>query len=72
MIMKMRLEDAMVYALATAGRGMTTDQLAQKIIEDRLHVRVDGNPVTSAQVYAAVCRNRTIFIKEGGIIHLSM
>lgn len=70
--MKMRLEDAMVYALATAGRGMTTDQLAQKIIEDRLHVRVDGNPVTSAQVYAAVCRNRTIFIKEGGIIHLSM
>lgn len=70
--MKMRLEDAMVYTLATAGRGMTTDQLAQKINEDRLHVRVDGNPVTSAQVYAAVCRNHTIFIKEGGIIHLSM
>lgn len=70
--MKMRLEDAMGYALATAGRGMTTDQLAQKINEERLHVRVDGNPVTSAQVYAAVCRNRTIFIKEGGIIHLSM
>lgn len=72
MIMKMRLEDAMVYALATAGRGMTTDQIAQKINDERLHVRVDGNPVTSAQVYAAVCRNRTIFIKEGGIIHLSM
>lgn len=72
MIMKMRLEDAMVYALATAGRGMTTDQIAQKINDERLHVRVDGNPVTSAQVYAAVCRNQKIFIKEGGIIHLSM
>lgn len=72
MIMKMRLEDAMVYALATAGRGMTTDQIAQKINDERLHIRVDGNPVTSAQVYATVCRNRTIFIKEGGIIHLSM
>ncbi len=72
MIMKMRLEDAMVYALATAGRGMTTDQIAQTINEERLHVRVDGNPVTSAQVYAAVCRNRTIFIKGGGIIHLAM
>ena len=71
MIMKMRLEDAMVYALATAGRGMTTDQIAQTINEERLHVRVDGNPVTSAQVYA-VCRNRTIFIKGGGIIHLAM
>ncbi len=72
MIMKMRLEDAMVYALATSGRGMTTDQLAQKINTERLHVRVDGNPVTSAQVYAAVCRNSTIFIKEGGLIHLCM
>ncbi len=72
MIMKMRLEDAMVYALATAGRGMTTDKLAQKINAERLHVRVDGNPVTSAQVYAAACRNRLIFIKESGIIHLAM
>lgn len=70
--MKMRLEDAMIYAIATAGHGMTTDQLAQKINEECLHVRVDGNPVTSAQVYAVVCRNRMIFIKEGGIIHLAM
>lgn len=72
MKMKMRLEDAMVYVLATAGRGFTTDQLAQKINEERLHVRADGNPVTSAQIYAVVCRNRTIFCKEGGIIHLCM
>lgn len=49
MRMKMRLEDAMIYALATAGRGMTTDQLAQKINEERLHVRGDGNPVTCAR-----------------------
>ncbi len=68
----MRLEDAMVYALVTAARGMTTDQIARKINEERLHVRIDGNPVTSAQVYAAVCRNRAIFVKEGGLIHLAM
>ncbi len=72
MRMKMRLEDAMVYALVTAGHRMTTGQLAQMINDERLHVRVDGNPVTSAQVYAAVCRNPAIFVKEGGIIHLVM
>ncbi len=72
MIMKMRLEDAMVYALATSGRGMTTDQLAQKINTERLHVRVDGNPVTSVHVYASVWRSLSIFFKEGGIIFIVM
>lgn len=62
----------MVYALATAGRGMTTARLAETINRERLHVRVDGNPVTDAQVYAAVCRNPAVFIKEGGRILLAM
>lgn len=70
--MKMKLEDAMVYALASAGHGMTTERLANKINEERLHVRVDGQPITSNQVYAAVCRNPTVFIKEGGRILLAM
>ena len=51
--MKMRLEDAMVYVLANACRGMTTQAIA-------------------AQVYAAVCRNRSTFVKEGGRILLIM
>ncbi len=72
MMMKMKLEDAMVYALATSGRGMTTEQLAREINREHLHVRIAGNPVTSSQVYAAVCRNRAIFVKEGGLIHLCM
>lgn len=46
MRLKMRLEDAMVYVLATAGYGMTTQRIAEVINRDRLHVRVDGNPVT--------------------------
>ncbi|HBC21246.1 MAG TPA: hypothetical protein DC009_03980 [Porphyromonadaceae bacterium] len=70
--MKMRLEDAMVYALAAAGRGMTSEQLAETINRDRLHVRADGKPVTGRQVYAAVCRNSTVFVKEGGRILLAM
>ena len=40
----MRLEDAMVYVLATAGYGMTTQRIAEVINNERLHIRVDGNP----------------------------
>lgn len=72
MRLKMRLEDAMVYVLAIAGRGMTTAQIAEAINRDRLHIRTDGNLVTDKQVYAVVCRNPNVFIKEGGRILLSM
>lgn len=71
-MMKMRLEDAMVYALATAGHGMTTERLAKKINDERLHIRQDGKPVSDKQVYAVVCRHPDVFIKEGGRILLSM
>ncbi len=71
-MMKMRLEEAMVLVLARYGRGMTTAQLANIINEQRLHIRADDMPVTEAQIYAAVCRNRAVFIKEAGRILLSM
>ncbi len=69
---KMRLEDARVYVLATAGRGMTTQRIADEITRQKLHTRTDAQPITSAQVYAAICRNHTIFVKEGGRILLAM
>lgn len=72
MRLKMRLEDAMVYVLATAGYGMTTQRIADVINREKLHIRADGQPVSSAQVYAAVCRNPNTFVKEGGRILLSM
>ncbi len=72
MKLKMRLEDAMVYVLANAGRGMTTQRIADVINRQQLHLRADGQPVTSAQVYAAICRNHSIFVKEGGRILLAM
>ena len=68
--MKMRLEEAMVFALVRAGRGMTISCLTEIINRDRLHIRTDGLPVTQAQIYAAISRNRGIFINENAIIHL--
>ncbi len=67
---QMRLEEAMVYVLAGAGRGMSTDAIAATINNYGFHRRRDGLPVSSAQVYAAVMRNPDMFVKEGGLIHL--
>ena len=35
---------------------MRTDQIAEMINRQRLHIRKDGQPVTSNQVYAVICR----------------
>ena len=35
-------------------------------------IYLNGNPVTSSQVYAAVCRYPDVFVKEGGRILLMM
>ena len=71
-MLKMRLEDALVYILATAGRGMTTAQLADAVNRQSLHVRADGKAVTEKQIYAVICRNPQVFVKEGGRILLVM
>ena len=52
----MKMEEAMVYLLVRRNGGMTTSQLADAINRERLHVRKDGKPVTSSQVYAVACR----------------
>lgn len=49
---------------------MTTDQLAAAINARRLHVRSDGMPVTSKQVYAVIMQHLDIFVKEDGRIRL--
>lgn len=51
----MKIEEAIVYCLASSGRGMRTEQIADMINRQRLFVRKDRNPVTSAQIYRIVC-----------------
>lgn len=53
-----------------ANGGMTTDQIADAINRHRLHLRKDGQPVTSKQVYATICRFPEMFTKEAGRIML--
>ena len=51
-------------------RGMRTEQIAEMINRQRLHIRKDGQPVTSNQLYAVVCRNLKMFTKAEGRIML--
>lgn len=66
----MKIEEAIVYCLATSNRGMRTEQIADMINRQRLHLRKDGQPVTSKQVYAVVCKFSSVFCKAEGRIML--
>ena len=66
----MKIEEAIVYCLTSSGRGMRTEQIADMINRQRLYVRKDGNPVTSALVYRIICMYPQVFVKAEGRIML--
>ena len=66
----MKIEEAILYSLASQNRGMRTEQIAEMINRQRLHIRKDGQPVTSNQVYAIICRYPDTFTKTEGRIML--
>ena len=67
---QMKIEEAILYCLASQNRRMRTEQIAELINRQRLHIRKDGQPVTSNQVYAVICRYPDKFIKAEGRIML--
>ena len=67
---QMKIEEAILYCLASQNRGMRTEQIAEMINRQRLHIRKDGQPVTSNQVYAVICRYPDTFTKAEGRIML--
>ena len=66
----MKIEEAIVYCLTTSNRGMRTEQIADMINRQRLHLRKDGQPVTSKQVFAVIMRYPDIFCRAEGQIML--
>lgn len=68
----MKIEEAIVYVLASSNRGMTAGQIADMINSRRLHVRKDGQPVTDRQIYAVVLHNAHTFCFNDGRIRLMM
>ena len=66
----MKIEEAIVYCLATSNRGMRSEQIADMINRQRLHLRKDGQPVTSKQVFAVVMRFPDTFVLSAGRVML--
>ena len=60
---QMKIEEAILYCLASQNRGLRTEQIAEMINRQQLHIRKDGQPVTSNQVYAVICRYPDMFVK---------
>ena len=67
---RVKIDEAILYVLAERGGGLRTEQIAEIINNRRLHIRKDGKPVTSAQVYAVVMRYPDTFVKAEGRIML--
>lgn len=59
--------DAFGHEVAPRTQHLMTDG-PYRINRNGWHIRKDGKPVTSAQVYACICRYPSIFTKEAGRI----
>ena len=66
----MKIEEAILYCLTSHNCGMRTEQIAEIINRQRLYIRKVGQPVTSNQVYAVICRFPDMFVKAEGRIML--
>ena len=66
----MKLEEAIVYLLASSGHGMKIGQIAQEINDRVLYTRLDKAPVTDKQVYAVIMSHPDTFVKSEGRIRL--
>ena len=66
----MKIEEAIVYVLASSGCGMKTEQIAREINERKLFIRKGNIPVDGKMVYAVVMSNPDTFAKAEGRIML--
>ena len=66
----MKIEEAILYCLASRNGGMRTEQIADMINSQRLHLRKDGQPVTSKQVFAVIMQYPDTFVISTGRVML--
>ena len=66
----MKIEEAIVYVLASSGHGMKTEQIACEINERGLFHRWDKAPVDGKMVYAVIMSHPDTFCKSEGRIRL--
>ena len=66
----MKIEEAIVYVLASSNRGLRAEQIAAAINERGLFRRRGGTPVDSKMVWAVVLSHPETFVRSDGLIRL--
>ena len=66
----MKIEEAIVFVLASSNHGMKTEQIAKEINEKGLFTRWDNQPVDGRMIYAVVMSHPDTFVKSDGLIRL--
>lgn len=66
----MKIEEAILFVLASGNRGMGIGQIAKEINERGLFTRWDKKPVDGRMVYAVVMSHPETFVKSDGLIRL--
>lgn len=66
----MKIEEGIVYVLASSGHGMKTEQIAREINERKLFIRKGNIPVDGKMVYAVIMSHPDTFAKSEGRIRL--
>ena len=66
----MKIEEAIVYVLATSNQGMKTERIAQEINDRALFERWDKKTVDSKMVYAVIMAHPDTFVRSEGRIRL--
>ena len=68
----MKIEEAILYCLATSNHGMRAEKIADMINRQRLHLRKDGQPVSAKHVFYVVTHAPHTFALAEGRIMLMM
>ena len=68
--LSMKVEEAIVFVLASSNHGMKIDQIAKEINEKGLFTRRDKQPVDGKMIYAVVMSHPETFVKSEGLIRL--
>ena len=66
----MKIEEAIVFVLASSNYGMKTEQIAKVINEEGLFTRWDKKPVDGRMIYAVVMSHPDTFVKSDSLIRL--